>query len=131
MAVAKNDREKYHFATLLQLETETKARLRPLLYKYGISLQEEIELAHIDDIVQGYIANDWPDFCKANKTIVSEYLACFNAILLAALDEDKPILENMIVHESSIYRWFDMESKGEHQGSLDAIITQLNYPIPS
>ena len=39
--VAKTDRDRYHFATLLQLETETKARLRPLLYKHGIPLSLE------------------------------------------------------------------------------------------
>ena len=31
---ARNDRDRYHFGTLLQLETETKARLRPFLCKY-------------------------------------------------------------------------------------------------
>ena len=30
MAAAKNEREKYHFGTRLQLEFETKVRLRPL-----------------------------------------------------------------------------------------------------
>ncbi len=29
LAVAKNERDRYHMGTLLQLETETKARLRP------------------------------------------------------------------------------------------------------
>ena len=33
--VARNDRERYHFATLMQLETETKARLRPLLARFA------------------------------------------------------------------------------------------------
>ena len=30
---AKTPRDRYHFGTLLQLESETKARLRPLLYR--------------------------------------------------------------------------------------------------
>ncbi|MGB6450136.1 MAG: hypothetical protein WBE92_05235 [Steroidobacteraceae bacterium] len=36
-SVAKNPRERYHHATLLQLETETEARLRPFLFNYGLS----------------------------------------------------------------------------------------------
>ena len=36
----------------------------------------------------------------------------------------------MIRHESAILRWFDMESRGERDGSLDAIIEELEYPIP-
>ena len=40
MLVAKNDREHYHFAVLLQLKTETKARLRPVLYAHGVTLEQ-------------------------------------------------------------------------------------------
>ena len=44
--VAKNEREKYHFGTLLQLETETKARLRPFLCRHGLDLDESQESPH-------------------------------------------------------------------------------------
>ena len=71
--VAKSDRDRYHFATLLQLETETKARPA----------------------------------------------------------EDSEILRSMIRHESAILRWFEMESLGETRGSLDAIIDELEYPLPT
>jgi hypothetical protein len=40
MRAAKNEREKYHFGTLLQLETETKARLRPFLVRHGLEVDE-------------------------------------------------------------------------------------------
>ena len=36
------------------LETKTKARLRPLLYKYGVSSSEKMSLEHIEGIVRGY-----------------------------------------------------------------------------
>ena len=39
--IAKNAREKYHIGTVLQLETETKARLRPFILAHGIDLVEE------------------------------------------------------------------------------------------
>jgi hypothetical protein len=42
---ARDDRDRYHFATLLQLESETKVRLRPLLYKHGVSLDETVDLS--------------------------------------------------------------------------------------
>jgi hypothetical protein len=52
LEVAKNERERFQFATLLQLETETKARLRPLLYRYGISLDEPVPTEQIEEIVK-------------------------------------------------------------------------------
>lgn len=128
--VAKTDRDRYHFATLLQLETETKARLRPLLYKHGVSLSEVAPREQIEEIVQGYLHGSWEDFAAANKAVVETFLQRFQDIAAAGPEEDREILESMIRHESAILRWFDMESRGETEGSLDRIIDELSYPIP-
>jgi len=129
LAVAKNEREKFHFATLLQLETETKARLRPLLYRYGVSLAEPIPTKQIDEVVNGYLASSWEDFAAANKAVVQSFLDRFKEIARIGPDEDREILESMIQHEQAILRWFDMESRGEQEGSLDAVIAELKYPL--
>jgi hypothetical protein len=129
LEVAKNERERYHFACLLQLETETKARLRPLLYKYNVSLSENMPLKHIESIVAGYINGTWEGFAKANIAIVKSFLSRFKEIVAAGPDEDREILESMIRHETAILRWFDMESRGEREGSLDSLLAELQYPI--
>ena len=41
-------RDRYHLGTLLQLESETKARLRPLLFKHGVSLDEAADLSLLE-----------------------------------------------------------------------------------
>ena len=130
LEVARTERDRYHFATLLQLETETKARLRPLLYKHRVSLSEQMPLDQIDDIVQGYLGTSWEEFAAANKPIVEGYLSRFREIAAAGPEEDREILESMVRHERAILRWFDMESRGLTQGSLDKIIDELRYPIP-
>jgi hypothetical protein len=130
LEVAKTDRDRYHFATLLQLETETKARLRPLLYKHGVPLPEVVPGDQVDEVVQGYLNSSWEDFAAANKAVVENFLQRFRDIAAAGPDEDRDILESMIRHESAILRWFDMESRGETEGSLDRIIDELRYPIP-
>lgn len=129
--VAKTDRDRYHFATLLQLETETKARLRPLLYRHGVPLSEVVPAQEIEEIVQGYLASSWEDFAAVNKAVVESFLGRFQEIAAAGPDEDKEILHSMIRHESAILRWFDMESRGERDGSLDKIIEELQYPLPA
>ena len=130
LEVAKTERDRYQFTTLLQLETETKARLRPLLYKHGVSLSEQMPLEQIDEIVQGYIHGSWEEFAAANKTVVEGFLARFREIAEAGPEEDRGILESMIRHELALHRWFDMESRGETEGSLEKIIDELRYPIP-
>ena len=127
---AKNDRDRYHFATLLQLETETKARLRPLLYKHGVPLSEQAPTEQIAEIVQGYLASSWEEFAAFNKEVVLGFLARFKEIAEAGPEEDQEILHSMIRHEKAILKWFDMESRGETEGSLDAIIDELQYPLP-
>ena len=130
LEVAKTDRDRYHLATLLQLETETKARLRPLLYKYRVSLSEKIPLEHVDGIVQGYLDGTWEDFAAANIDVVKGFLSQFRKVVAAGPDEDREILESMIRHENAILRWFEMESQGDTEGSLDSILDELQYPLP-
>lgn len=131
LKVAKTDRDRYHFATLLQLETETKARLRPLLYKHGISLAEDMSLEQVSEVVQGYLAGTWEEFAAANKAVVETFLGRFREIAAAGPEEDREILESMIRHETAILRWFDMEARGDTEGSLDDIIAELQYPLPA
>jgi hypothetical protein len=130
IAVSKDDRERYHNGTLLQLETETKARLRPLLYKYGISLSEEADLSPVPQLVASYEGTTWREFMGITIPVVQQYLARFKQIAEAGPDEDQNYLQSMIRHEASILRWMEMEAKGETEGSLDAIIEQLQFPLP-
>ena len=130
VAVAKNDRERYHHATILQLETETKARLRPFLYKYGISLAEKADLSAVPQLVASYENGSWKEFMTGAIPIVKQFLGRFEQIAEAGPKEDQDYLRSMIRHEASILRWMEMEAAGETQGSLDAVIEQLKFPLP-
>ncbi|MFQ5667944.1 MAG: hypothetical protein ACE5I7_16135, partial [Candidatus Binatia bacterium] len=110
--VAGNARDQYHFGTLLQLETETKARLRPFLSKYNVSLAEDMELSGIADAVAAYQASSFPEFAAAMKPTVQGFLARFQEIERVGPVEDQKILHSMIRHESAILRWLQMESEG-------------------
>ena len=70
------------------------------------------------------------DFAAANKEVVQNFLSRFEQIAEAGPAVDREILLSMIRHENAILKWFDMESRGESEGSLDDIIRELKYPIP-
>ncbi len=131
LGAAKNERERYHHGTLLQLETETQARLRPFLYKYGISLSKEMDLGPVPEIVASYENGSWQEFASGTIPIVKQYLSRFEEIAEAGREEDQEVLQSMVRHESSILRWMEMEAAGETEGSLDAIIEQLEFPLPA
>jgi len=130
VAIAKNPRDRYHLGTLLQLETETKARLRPLLYGHGVSLDEAMDLAGVELAVLGYEALSWQEFMAANIPVVQGFLTQFEAIVEIGPADDHDVLQSMVTHESAILKWATMESKGVTSGSLDDVIAQLQYPLP-
>jgi hypothetical protein len=127
---AKSPRDRYHFGTLLQLESETKARLRPLLFKHGVSLDEAMDLSIVDFAVEAYKTMTSQEYAAINVPVLEEYLARFDAIVKVGDDADRDILESMVRHEAAIVKWATMERDGDIDGSLDDIIAQLNYPLP-
>lgn len=131
LAASKDDRERYQLATLLQLETETKARLRPFLYKYGISLDEEADTTAVPQLVAGYENASWRDFMGLTVPLVRQFLARFEQIAEAGPEEDRDYLQSMVRHEAAILRWLEMEAEGETEGSLDAVIAELQFPLPA
>ena len=129
LAAAKNERERLHHATLLQLETETKARLRPFLYKYGIDLSEEMDLAPVPQLVAAYESSSWTEFMGVTIPVVKQYLSRFEEIAKAGPEEDQEYLQSMVRHEAAILRWMEMEAAGDTERSLDAINEQLHFPL--
>ena len=129
IAVAKNEREKYHFGTLLQLESETKVRLRPFLQKYEIGFVENQEGGEqVAEFVAAYQHNGWLEFLAGLKPLVEHYVARFQEIAEAGPFEDQDVLQSMVTHEESFVRWIEMEVAGE-EGALDLAISQLKFPL--
>lgn len=126
--IAKNAREKYHIGTILQLETETKARLRPFLLTHGIDLVEDMGSDLTDEIVAAYLGSNWLEFLTGLQPLVDQFLARFKEIAAEGPAEDQAVLQSMIVHEASFVSWIEKEIAGD-EGSLDAIISQLQYPL--
>jgi hypothetical protein len=130
MPLAKNEREKYHLGTCLQFETETKARLRPFLLKHGFELVEEVDSELTSGVASAYQDSSWLDFLTGLKPLVDQFLSRFKEIAAAGPAEDRDILQSMITHEESFVVWIDKEIAGV-EGSLDAFISQLKYPLPA
>ncbi len=129
IGAAKNERDKYHFTTLLQLETETKARLRPLLYQHGIALDEsQVAPEQAAGFAALYMENSWPDFLTQLKPVVEQFLARFEEIAAAGPEEDREILQSMVRHEESFVHWIDKELAGE-EGGLDVALSQIQFPL--
>ncbi len=128
-ANARNEREKYHFGTFLQLETETKVRLRPFLQKYDMEFVENDEAREqVEGFVALYEGSSWVEFLTALKPLIDQFVARFQEIADAGPVEDQEILRSMVTHEESFVHWIEKELAGK-EGGLDLAIRQLQYPL--
>lgn len=126
---AKSDAERYKLATIAQLETETKARLRPFLMKHGLSLQEEDVSDQVAELLPLLTGGTWRDFMAGMREDLLKFVARFEEIERLGPAEDRDVLHSMVVHERSLIRFTERELAGEAD-SLADVISQLQYPLP-
>jgi hypothetical protein len=127
-AAARTPQAAEHFAAILQLETETKARLRPLLLKYGMNLAEAADLSGIPARLAGYADQTWRDYTAATASRLTRVLRDYEAIAALGPPEDQPILQAVVAHEAALLEWARAEAAGETDQSLAAITGLLCFP---
>lgn len=126
-AAAKNQRDAAHFAAILQLETQTKARLRPLLLRHGRSLAEDADLSIVPERVSHYQARTWRSYTADTALRLTAVTDRYRAIAALGPPEDQPILQAVVDHEQALVDWAAAE--GEGRDGLDAITRLLVLPI--
>ncbi len=130
-AAARTPREATCFAAILQLETETKARLRPLLLKHGMSVAESGDLSVIPARLATYASQDWRDYNAATAARLAGVTRDYEAIAALGPPEDRPILDAVVAHEAALVAWAQAEAAGETDRSLTPITDLLCFPPDS
>jgi len=125
-------RQQYLLGTVLQFETETKARLRPTVAQLGLDIAELDESKgagnDLADQVQGL---EWSDCMQALCEIVTPVVSRFEEIADIAPDNFRALAESMIEHEKLIKQLFEQEARGEENHAVVKIGSLLRYPLAS
>ena len=128
----RSPRQQYLLGSVLQLETETKARLRPAAAELGIDIIESEESRTAGfafrDMVEGL---DWQSSMKVIAEALIPYVSKYEEILNIAPPEYKELAELMVVHERSIQQLWEWEARGEGDSAIGEINKQLLFPLPS
>jgi hypothetical protein len=121
--------QKYKLALFLQLESEAKVRLRPLLARHGLDLVEDPRLRSAGAAVaEQFAAMPWQDAMAELAVLADPYLERFQTLLAAAPAEDVPLVSFMVDHEAAVIRIAQREAAGE--GVMDRVLlTMLSYPL--
>jgi len=129
LAVARSPRDAWCFAHILQLETETKARLRPLMLKYGLGLAEAPDMSGAPGRVAGYLDQSWQAYAAGRAARLGPILERYQAIAALGPPEDQEILQAVVAHEAALVTWARLEAQGETEASLNDIAAVLHFPL--
>jgi hypothetical protein len=122
---------RYRLGSLLQLETETKARLRPAAMRLGLDLVEFDESRNKgEEFNRSFEGMDWRAAMAHLATIVEPYVQRYGQIAADAPTEYREVADSMVVHEQSIQKYAELEAVGGGERSLDDVVKQLIFPLP-
>lgn len=122
--------QRYKLASLLQLETEAKARLRPAIMAMRRNPAElDDSRKQGNDFAETFEGMDWKEAMAHLAALNEPFVARYREIARRAPAEYKALAESMAIHEQSIQTFAELESAGEGRRSIDGVVAQLIHPL--
>jgi len=129
LELATDPEQQYKLSLFLQLESEAKVRLRPLLARHGISLVEDASQRSLGMKEADRLATQpWKEATAALSKLCLPYAQRFRSLLPIAPPEDVPLIRFMIDHEESFSRIAAREALGEAAMETDLVV-MLAHPF--
>jgi len=130
LGLEENAERRYKLATLLQLESETKVRLRPFMTQLGLSIAQEDVRDRVAEFAQSYASKSWQQRMEELAGITNFFLEKFREIENDAPASEREVAHSMVVHESALNKFAQLELAGDANNSLNDVIAQLQFPLP-
>jgi hypothetical protein len=129
---AGDEAERYKIALMLQLETETKARLRPVLAAHGLPLQEDAQMRpRGEQFARDLIGADWHEKMRALALSIGEtWLPRYRELTAALPPSLRATGESMVAHEQALLEMARRELGGELDRSDEPVRDLLAHPLP-
>ena len=121
--------QKYKLALFLQLESEAKVRLRPLLARHGLDVVEDPRQRSAGvAVAERFAGMPWKEAMATLADLAGPYLERFQALLAIALPDDAPLVRFMVAHEGSVIRIAQREAAGDACMDLE-LLPMLSFPL--
>jgi hypothetical protein len=137
LASAENDNQRLKLGSMLQLETETKARLRPVMVALGLSIEEDPAMREQALATASALADaSWTDKMTAlnhelGTTFVPRYAEIAEHARAAGNKSHAKLADSMVVHEAALLELTRRELNGESASSVEPVVKLLTYPFPA
>ncbi|MHC5064050.1 MAG: hypothetical protein ACYTG5_08755 [Planctomycetota bacterium] len=122
--------QRHKLATLLQLESETKARLRPLVLRLGGDPRElESARAKGRELAMPLEGLDWQEGMAEMREVIRPFMEKYRGRVAEVPPEYRSVAASMASHEDALFRFAELEMSGDGEGSLDDVNAQLHWPL--
>jgi hypothetical protein len=121
--------QRYKLGLFLQLESEAKIRLRPLLARYGLNLvEQENQRSAGAAVAEKFASMSWKSALAELAVLAAPFRDRFQALLDVAPPADVPFVSFMVNHEATVVRIAQREAEG--MGSMEQdLLPMLLYPM--
>jgi hypothetical protein len=122
-------KQRYNLSLFLQLESEAKVRLRPLLARHGLTLvEDQRQRAAGASVAEQFAAVPWREAMATLAELALPYVHRFQALMDVAPPEDVPWIRFMVNHEQTIVRIAGREAAGESIMASELVV-MLSHPF--
>jgi hypothetical protein len=132
LQAARDDNERYKIGLMLQLETETKARLRPVLAAQGLPLQEDPRMRPDGERFGRALDHaDWNAKMRAlGDSIGQTWLPRYRELTAALPPLLRAVGQSMVEHEQALLEMARRELTGQSHRSDEPVRSLLAHPLP-
>lgn len=121
----------YKISVMLQLETETKARLRPAMVDMGLDLREQQESRKMGmDMAAAMKGKPWQETMQMILDAVKPVVEHYREIAASLPEKYSELGQSMVIHEQAIVDFAELELAGKQNISIDGITAQLHNKLP-
>jgi len=122
---------RYQFSVLLQLESEAKVRLRPLLSRLGLSVVEEESVRREGEARADRVAaQPWSATLSEWGAWIAQAIRDYQTLARTAPAEDRETLEYMVRHEQVLAAFLAGERAEQGAAALAPVLDFLSHPLP-
>jgi hypothetical protein len=129
---ARDASERYKIALMLQLETETKARLRPFLVAEGVPVQEDPRMRpEGEQFARELEGATWNEKMRVlAESIGSTWLPRYRELTMLLPPPLRAVGESMVAHEQALCEMARREVAGESDRSDEPVRALLIHQLP-
>jgi hypothetical protein len=127
---AETPEQRHKWASLLQLESETKVRLRAFAAGIGVSvLEDEDRRRQGVERAEAMAGMSWPEAMASFRDLVAPAVGWYRKLEAMGPDADKPMLRAALAHELALLDFLDAELRGAPD-ALAPVVALLDHPLP-